>query len=102
MLENSIYSVISPEGCSSILWKNPNFVKEAAESLKLTAQDCMKLKIIDNIIFETPGGAHRYASNQYKYVKESIINNLAILKNIETGSLIINRNEKFLNITLNN
>ena len=59
MLSNSIYSVISPEGCSSILWKSADFAETAANSLKITAKDCLELKIIDEII-RAIGGAHRH------------------------------------------
>ena len=60
MLSNSIYSVISPEGCSSILWKSSDFAETASNSLKITAKDCLELKIIDRIIEEPIGGAHRH------------------------------------------
>ena len=102
MLENSIYSVISPEGCSSILWRSSDYVKEAAESLKLTADDCLKLGIIDEIIDEISGGAHRFMSNQFKKVKESILKNLIDLNKFSLKELINNRNQKYLNITINN
>jgi acetyl-CoA carboxylase carboxyl transferase subunit alpha len=101
MLENSIYSVISPEGCSSILWRSPDFVKDAADALKLTAEDCMKLGVIDEIIEEMSGGAHRYVEEQFKKVKISILDNLNLLKNINLENLVQNRNNKFLNITDN-
>ena len=102
MLENSIYSVISPEGCSSILWRSSDYVQEAAESLKLTADDCLKLGIIDEIIDEISGGAHRFMSNQFKKVKESILKNLIDLNKFSLKELINNRNQKYLNITINN
>ena len=99
MLENAIYSVISPEGCSSILWRSPDFVQKAAESLKLTSYDCLKLGIIDEIIEEVPGGAHRFAREQINMVKESIKKNHNILQKISKEDLFNQRNEKFLNIT---
>jgi len=102
MLENAIYSVISPEGCSSILWRSSDFIKNAAESLKLTAKDCFELGIIDEIVREVVGGAHRYASKQFEIVKSSILKNTKVLKSISKEKLLINRNEKFLNITSNN
>ena len=102
MLENSIYSVISPEGCSSILWRSSDYVQEAAESLKLTADDCLNLGIIDEIIDEITGGAHRFMSNQFKKVKESILKNLSDLNKFSVEELINNRNQKYLNITINN
>ena len=102
MLENSIYSVISPEGCSSILWRSSDFVQQAADSLKLTASDCLRLGIVNEILKEVPGGAHRFMSEQFKIVKESILKNLKELSNISLEQLVINRNEKYLNITNTN
>ena len=102
MLENSIYSVISPEGCSSILWRSSDYVQEAAESLKLTADDCLKLGVIDEIIDEISGGAHRFMSNQFKKVKDSILKNLIDLNKFSLKELINNRNQKYLNITIKN
>jgi len=99
MLENSIYSVISPEGCSSILWRSSDFVKQAAKSLKLTANDCFKFGIVDEIIKETPGGAHRYPSKQFEIIKEKIIENINELKKINIEKLVSTRNEKYINIT---
>tara|TARA_B100001123_G_C15332038_1_gene1031522 strand:- start:2403 stop:3359 length:957 start_codon:yes stop_codon:yes gene_type:complete len=99
MLENSIYSVISPEGCASILWRDTNFVKEAAESLKLTAKNCLEFGVIDEIIPELPGGAHRNYSDTLKTVKKSILKNLNELLDKNKENLILERNEKFLNIT---
>ena len=101
MLENSIYSVISPEGCSSILWRSPDYVKQASESLNLTAKDCLKLGIIDEIIEELPGGAHRFIKEQFNFVKQSITKNIKELQKISLDQLKINRNEKYLNITSN-
>ena len=102
MLENSIYSVISPEGCSSILWRSSEFVLQAAESLKLTADNCLKFGIIDEIINEISGGAHRFINEQIGIVKNSILKNYNALKNIPLEQLVFERNEKYLNITLNN
>jgi acetyl-CoA carboxylase carboxyl transferase subunit alpha len=102
MLENSIYSVISPEGCSSILWRSSDFVEEAAESLKLTAENCLKFGIIDGIIDEIAGGAHRFIDEQIETVKNSILTNYDKLKNIPLEQLVLERNEKYLNITMNN
>ena len=102
MLEHSIYSVISPEGCSSILWRSSEFIQQAAESLKLTSKDCLHLKIIDEIIEEIPGGAHRHKEAQIKLVKKRIQQNLQILKEKSLEILVKDRNEKFLNITSNN
>ena len=101
MLENSIFSVISPEGCASILWRNTEAVQKAAKSLKLTAEDCLELNVIDGIIEEMIGGAHRYPKEQFVTVKKTIIENLEELMKLPFEKIVANRNEKFLNITLN-
>tara|TARA_B110000438_G_scaffold300053_1_gene351557 strand:+ start:3359 stop:4300 length:942 start_codon:yes stop_codon:yes gene_type:complete len=98
MLEHSIYSVISPEGCSSILWRSPNFVQEAAESLKLTAQDCLKLKIIDEIVDEISGGAHRFAKDQIDLIANSIKKNLRDLEKLSKNTLLNKRMQKYLSM----
>tara|TARA_A100001015_G_scaffold42979_1_gene47128 strand:- start:729 stop:1667 length:939 start_codon:yes stop_codon:yes gene_type:complete len=99
MLEHSTYSVISPEGCASILWRSTNFTQEAANTLKLTSEDCKKFKIVDSIIPELSGGAHRNASSQAELVKKYIFDNIEDLKKIPTKDLIENRKNKYLNIT---
>ena len=101
MLQNSIFSVISPEGCASILWRNTEAVQKAAKSLKLTAEDCLELNIIDGIVKEMPGGAHRYPKEQFVSVKKTIIENLEELIKLPVEKIVVDRNEKFLNITLN-
>ena len=101
MLEHAIYSVISPEGCASILWRNTEYTQHAAETLKLTARDCYSLKIIDEIIPELPGGAHRFPLEQASVIKKALVSNLESLRIIETEILIKNRNKKYLNITSN-
>ena len=101
MLEHAIYSVISPEGCASILWRNTEYTQHAAETLKLTARDCYSLKIIDEIISELPGGAHRFPLEQASVIKKTLVSNLQSLKLIEVENLIKNRNKKYLNITSN-
>ena len=97
MLSNSIYSVISPEGCSSILWKSSDYSEIASNSLKITAEDCLRLKIIDNIILEPIGGAHRNHTLISNQVKEAIIDSLKVLNNIETDDLVSRRNKRYLN-----
>ena len=99
MLEHSTYSVISPEGCASILWRSTNFSQEAANTLKLTSQDCKKYKIIDSIIPELPGGAHRNCEEQAEIVKKFIINNIEELKKKSINNLVQQRKDKYLNIT---
>ena len=99
MLEHSIYSVISPEGCASILWRNTKFSQEAAKTLKLTSDDCKNFKIIDDIIPEPHGGAHRHPIRQAEILKEKIIDLINELKQISINELVKIRKEKYLNIT---
>ena len=99
MLEHSIYSVISPEGCASILWRNTEFSKEAAKTLKLTSADCKNFKIIDDIIPEPYGGAHRHPIKQAEILKGKIISLIDELKQISIKELVQTRKEKYLNIT---
>ena len=99
MLEHSIYSVISPEGCASILWRNSDFIQKAAENLKITAQDCLFNKIIDSVVKEVPGGAHRNPDEQAQILKKELISNLETLNSLTSESLKNIRNEKYLNIT---
>jgi acetyl-CoA carboxylase carboxyl transferase subunit alpha len=101
MLEHSIYSVISPEGCASILWRSSDFIIKAAENLKLTAQDCFDNKIIDSIVDEIPGGAHRFPEEQAEILKKNLLNNLDDLKLTSGKERKEIRNKKFLNITSN-
>lgn len=95
MLEHSIYSVISPEGLSSILWKDSSLAQKAAEIMKLTAQDLYKLKVIDEIIEEPLGGAHKdidfIAENVKKYIDKEL---LELLK-LNTETLLEKRYDKF-------
>jgi acetyl-CoA carboxylase carboxyl transferase subunit alpha len=101
MLEHSIYSVISPEGCASILWRSSDFIIKAAENLKLTAQDCFDNKIIDSIVDEIPGGAHRFPEEQAEILKKNLLINLDDL-NLTSGKVRKEiRNKKFLNMTSN-
>lgn len=96
MLEHSIFSVISPEGCASILWRDGEKSKSAAESLKLTAQDLKELGLIDEIIQEPIGGAHRNNKEAFKKVSDKIDKNLKELIKTEGGQLRARRREKFL------
>jgi len=96
MLSNSIYSVISPEGCSSILWKSSDYAETASNSLKITAKDCLDLKIIDEIIEEPIGGAHRYHDIICKDLKKSLLDNLNELQKIDLASLLTKRNNRYL------
>ncbi|MBV8975995.1 MAG: acetyl-CoA carboxylase carboxyltransferase subunit alpha [Alphaproteobacteria bacterium] len=96
MLEHSIYSVISPEGCASILWRNADRAQEAATALRITAQDLFDLKIIDGIISEPVGGAHRAPQEAIMSVGEQIAKALAELTPIPGDDLRRQRREKFL------
>lgn len=96
MLEHSIYSVISPEGCASILWRDGDLAKDAAEALRLTAQDLHKLGVIDTIIPEPLGGAHREPENSMVVVGDAIAATLKELSSHDGGILKAKRREKFL------
>ncbi len=95
MLEHAYYSVISPEGCASILWKDPAKNIEAATALKLNAEDLMELQIIDAIINEPLGGAHHAPDKAYANVKRFILEQWDILKNMPTELLLEQRYLKF-------
>jgi acetyl-CoA carboxylase carboxyl transferase subunit alpha len=98
VLENAYYSVISPEGCAAILWKSGAKAPEAAEVLKLTAQDLLKLGIIDEIILEPLGGAHRDPQKTADTIKEVIERNLRELKAQTEENLLKSRYKKFRDI----
>ena len=98
MLENTWYSVISPESCSSILWRSWEFKELAADSLKLTAEDMLKNKLIDKIIKEPLGGAHRDPEETINAVGDVIEEDLRELGNFDGGVLKSKRREKFLKI----
>ncbi|EDZ46742.1 acetyl-CoA carboxylase carboxyltransferase subunit alpha [Leisingera daeponensis] len=98
MLEHSIYSVISPEGCASILWKDAEKMREAAEALRLTAQDLNKLGVNDRIIPEPLGGAHRDPKAAIKAVGGAIQEMLDELKDKDAAALVKDRRQKFLDI----
>ncbi len=96
MLEHSVYSVISPEGCASILWKDSEKMREAAEALRLTAQDLQKLGVVDRIVDEPLGGAHRDRAATMDGVSNAIASMLDDLKGMDATALIKARREKFL------
>ncbi|MBO9473035.1 MULTISPECIES: acetyl-CoA carboxylase carboxyltransferase subunit alpha [unclassified Shimia] len=98
MLEHSVYSVISPEGCASILWKDSTKMREAAEALRVTAQDLHQLGVADRIITEPTGGAHRDRAATMDNVRKAIADMLGELENMPAEELIANRRKKFLNI----
>jgi acetyl-CoA carboxylase carboxyl transferase subunit alpha len=95
MLENSIYSVISPEGCASIIFRDSGKAKIAAESLKITAYELLELGFIDGVIPEPLGGAHREVDKMAEVLKERILKEIEELEKIDTDILIKNRIEKY-------
>jgi acetyl-CoA carboxylase carboxyl transferase subunit alpha len=95
MMENTWYSVISPESCSSILWRSWDYKEQAAEALKLTAPDLLAQGVIDRIIPEPLGGAHRNPPMAAQFLKEALIDELKHLKKIKVDKLIEKRVEKF-------
>ncbi|ALJ04358.1 acetyl-CoA carboxyl transferase [Pseudalgibacter alginicilyticus] len=98
MLENTWYSVISPESCSSILWRSWEFKEQAAEALKLTASDMKKLKMVDEIIKEPLGGAHRNREKTFEIVSNAIVKSFENLKNLSPTELVKNRMDKYANM----
>lgn len=95
MLENAVYSVISPEGCAAILWKDQEKVEEAAEALSLTSQDLFNLGIVDEVISEPRGGAHRDPEQTALNIKERIIKHLGELKGLSPEELVEKRHRKY-------
>lgn len=95
MMENTWYSVISPESCSSILWKTWEYKEQAASALKLTAKDLLEMKIIDGVIEEPLGGAHRDYNKTADAVKDQILKSLRKLKKMKPAKLIDQRIEKY-------
>lgn len=95
MMENTWYSVIAPESCSSILWKTWEYKEQAASALKLTAKDLLELKIIDGVVKEPLGGAHRDYKKSAEAVKKQILESMKRLKKIKPAKLIDQRIEKY-------
>ncbi len=98
MLENAIYSILSPEGYASILWKDSSRVKEAAEKMRLTAQDLFNLKVIDKIIKEPSEDIEEAFEKTSKSLKKEIKNIIKELKNMSTNELVEDRYQKFRNM----
>jgi acetyl-CoA carboxylase carboxyl transferase subunit alpha len=96
MLENAVYSVISPEGCAAILWKDQAKAPEAAEAMKITAQDLFGLKVIDRVVPEPLGGAHRDPTQMAETLRIEIRENLAVLCRTPIPQLLQQRLERFL------
>ncbi len=101
MLENAIYSVISPEGCATILWRDPKKMLDAAKAMKLSAKDLLELQIIDEIIAEPIGGAHRDKDLILNNIRNSISKNLEIFMNMSSDEIFNERKNKFLRIGRN-
>ena len=95
MLENTWYSVISPESCSSILWRSWDYKEQAASALKLTAEDMLKNKLIDGIINEPLGGAHRHPEEMFTIVRTEILKHLEKLQQVEPEKIVQRRINKF-------
>ena len=101
MLENAIYSVISPEGCATILWRDPKKMLDAAKAMKLSAKDLLQLNVIDQIITEPLGGAHRDKNLMLDNIRKSILQNLDFFKTMTAEEIINHRKNKFLKIGRN-
>ena len=101
MLQNAIYSVISPEGCATILWRDPKKTLEAATAMKMSSKDLLNLDIIDEIIPEPVGGAHRDKDLILDNVRNSLEKNLNFFKNMEKDEILNHRKNKFLSIGRN-
>jgi acetyl-CoA carboxylase carboxyl transferase subunit alpha len=99
MMENSIYSVIAPESCASILWKDNKFATEACDALKLTAADLYELNVIDEVIPEPSGGAHTDWQTTMELLSETILKNIRELQEIPTEELQSARAKKFFAMT---
>ena len=98
MLEHSIYSVISPEGCASILWKNSDKMREAADALKLTAQHLKEIGVVDRVVREPLGGAHRDKKKSIEEVKKVLMEEIIAFKKIDRQKIKKLRSEKYINM----
>ncbi len=98
MLEHSIYSVISPEGCASILWKNSDKMREAADALKLTAQHLKRIGVVDKVIKEPLGGAHRDRNKALEEVKKTLLEEIIAFQKIDRQKIKKQRSDKYINM----
>ena len=98
MLSNAVYSLISPEGCATILWRDVSRAVQAAEALRLTAQDLIALKIVDRVVEEPLGGAHRKPDTMAESLKRALVEELEELDASEGHDLVARRHEKYLHI----
>jgi acetyl-CoA carboxylase carboxyl transferase subunit alpha len=95
MLENSVYSVISPEGCAAILWKDSSQRERAAQALKITSEDLLRLKLIDEVVPEPPGGAHADPDATGESLREALIRHVSELRKVRPERLVRRRAEKY-------
>ncbi|HZS12664.1 MAG TPA: acetyl-CoA carboxylase carboxyl transferase subunit alpha, partial [Nitrospirales bacterium] len=95
MLEHSIYSVISPEGCAAILWDDPSKAADAAATLRLTARDLLELKVIDEVVPEPVGGAHRDSALMADRVAKAVGTHLSQLRELPPDDLLAKREQKY-------
>lgn len=100
MLEYSIYSVISPEGCASILWKDEKMAKDASKHLCITAQQLKEFNIVEKVIHEPLGGAHRHKLSTIEHVKAAVADTLTCLNRLTPEERLAKKQEKFLNVGL--
>jgi acetyl-CoA carboxylase carboxyl transferase subunit alpha len=98
MFEHAVYSVISPEGCASILWRTADKAADAAEAMRVTAQQLAELKVIDRIVPEPPGGAHREPGRAIEELKEALVDELDRCAAMSGEQLIAQRRTKFLSL----
>ncbi|XDZ65429.1 acetyl-CoA carboxylase carboxyltransferase subunit alpha [Alphaproteobacteria bacterium LSUCC0684] len=98
MYEHAVYSVISPEGCASILWRSADHAKDAAEALKLTAQDMAKLGVVDQVVAEPLGAAHRHPDEAIRNLGDAVEEQLRSLKDLSGDELVRLRHEKYLSL----
>jgi acetyl-CoA carboxylase carboxyl transferase subunit alpha len=96
MLEHGIYSVIAPEACSSILWRSVDYARDAADALRLTAQDMLEFGVIDEIVPEPVGGAHRDPAAAIKAAGDALALALEAMRDVDGATLRSRRREKFL------
>jgi len=98
MMEHSVYTVITPEGCAAILWRDESKKAQAAEALRLTAQDALSLGLIDEIVAEPPGGAHRDPQTAMRLLNDSCDRHLRELLSISVEELMAKRYERYRNM----
>jgi acetyl-CoA carboxylase carboxyl transferase subunit alpha len=98
MLEYSTYSVISPEGCASILWKSGEMAEKAAEAMGMTSARLLELELIDEVVPEPLGGAHRAFDDMAERLRQVLIDNLSRLRKLDNGDLLIDRRQRLMSI----